>query len=81
MGTKQSRWFAWSPTGDTFVAMLTEPAMIALYWTATHLLNNDLVGALLRLADQSGSQRAFPGVVDRLPSQAALKRVRGSRRI
>jgi hypothetical protein len=47
MSTKQSRWFTWSPTGDTLVAVITELAMIALYWTATHLLDNDWAAVLV----------------------------------
>jgi membrane protease YdiL (CAAX protease family) len=38
MSAKQSRWFAWSPTGDTLVAVVTEIAMVAAYWTTAHLL-------------------------------------------
>jgi hypothetical protein len=34
-----SRWFAWAPNADTLVAFLTEVAMVAAYWTATHLLS------------------------------------------
>jgi hypothetical protein len=47
MSAKQSRWFAWSPTGDTLVAVVTELAMIALYWTATHLLDNNWAAVLI----------------------------------
>jgi len=39
MSAKQSRWFTWSPNSDTLMALLTEIAMIALYWTTTHLLS------------------------------------------
>lgn len=39
MSAKQSRWFTWSPSSDTLVAVLTEIAMIAAYWTTTHLLS------------------------------------------
>ena len=39
MGAEKSRWFTWSPNVDTLVALLTEIAMIAAYWTATHLLS------------------------------------------
>jgi hypothetical protein len=39
MSAKRSRWFTWSPNGDTLVAVLTEVAMIAAYWTTTHLLS------------------------------------------
>ncbi len=38
MSAKQPRWFTWSPNADTLVALLTEVAMIAAYWTTTHLL-------------------------------------------
>lgn len=38
MSTKQSRWFTWYPNRDTLAALLTEIAMIALFWTTTHLL-------------------------------------------
>ncbi|MGC9393480.1 MAG: hypothetical protein ACP5J4_01345 [Anaerolineae bacterium] len=47
MRAKSLRWFAWSPTGDTLVAMVTELAMIVLYWTATHLLDNDWTAVLV----------------------------------
>ena len=47
MSTKRSRWFAWSPTGDTPMAMLTEIAMIALYWITTHLLSGGWDGVLV----------------------------------
>lgn len=39
MGAEKSRWFTWSPNGDTFVAFLTEIAMIVAYWTVAHLLS------------------------------------------
>lgn len=39
MNTKQSRWFTWRPSRDTLMALLTEVAMIVLYWTTTHLLS------------------------------------------
>ena len=39
MGAEKSRWFTWSPNGDVLVAVLTEVAMIAAYWTTTHLLS------------------------------------------
>ena len=39
MGGEKPRWFTWSPNGDLLVAVLTEVAMIAAYWTTTHLLS------------------------------------------
>ena len=39
MSAEQSHWFTWSPSRDTLVALLTEIAMIALYWITTHLLS------------------------------------------
>jgi hypothetical protein len=39
MGREKSRWFTWAPNVDTLVAVLTEVAMIAAYWTTTHLLS------------------------------------------
>lgn len=47
MSTKQSRWFTWSPNADTLVALLTEIAMIAAYWTAAHLLTRGWDGVLV----------------------------------
>lgn len=47
MKTKQSRWFTWSPNRDTFVALLTEIAMIALYWINTHFLSSGWDGILV----------------------------------
>jgi membrane protease YdiL (CAAX protease family) len=38
MSAQRSRWFCWSPSSDTLVAVLTEIAMMAAYWTVTHLL-------------------------------------------
>jgi hypothetical protein len=38
MSEERSHWFTWSPSSDTLVALLTEIAMIALYWITTHLL-------------------------------------------
>jgi hypothetical protein len=39
MSTKKLRWFTWSPSSETWIALLTEIAMIALYWITTHLLS------------------------------------------
>ena len=47
MSTKQSRWFTWSPNSDTLMALLTEIAMIALYWITTHLLSSGWDGVLI----------------------------------
>ena len=47
MSAQRSRWFAWSPSSDTLVAVLTEIAMIAAYWTATHLLSRGWDGVLV----------------------------------
>jgi len=47
MSVKQSRWFIWSPNADTLVALLTEIAMIAAYWTAAHLLTRGWDGVLV----------------------------------
>ena len=47
MSTKQSRWFTWSPNGDTLVAVFTEIVMIAAYWTTTHLLSGGWDGVLV----------------------------------
>jgi hypothetical protein len=47
MNAKQSRWFTWSPNGDMLVALLTEIAMIAAYWTTTHLLSGGWDGVLV----------------------------------
>ena len=46
MSTKKLRWFTWSPGGDTLIALLTEIAMIALYWITTHLLGGGWDGVL-----------------------------------
>jgi len=47
VSAKQSRWFTWSPSSDTLLAVLTEIAMIALYWTTTHLLSSGWDGVLV----------------------------------
>ncbi len=47
MNTKQSHWFAWSPSSDTLMALLTEIAMIALYWITAHLLSGGWDGVLV----------------------------------
>ena len=47
MSTKKLRWFTWSPGGDTLIALLTEIAMIALYWITTHLLSGGWDGILV----------------------------------
>ncbi len=61
MSVKQSRWFIWSPNADTLVAVLTEIAMIAAYWTATHLLRSELAAVLvLGLLTNLGLNVLFP---------------------
>lgn len=47
MSTRQSHWFTWSPSGDTLMALLTEIAMIALYWITTHLSSGGWDGVLV----------------------------------
>jgi hypothetical protein len=47
MSARQSRWFTWSPNADTLVALLSEFAMIAAYWTTTHLLSGGWDGVLV----------------------------------
>ena len=47
MSAKGSRWFTWSPSGDTLVALLSEIVMIAAYWTAAHLLTRGWDGVLV----------------------------------
>ncbi len=47
MSAQRTRWFAWSPSSDTLVAVLTEIAMIAAYWTTTHLLSPGWDGVLV----------------------------------
>ena len=47
MNARRLHWFKWSPSGDTWMALLTEIAMIALYWITTHLLSDGWDGVLV----------------------------------
>ncbi len=47
MNSREPQWFTWSPSRDILMALLTELAMVALYWTTTQLLSGGWDGVLV----------------------------------
>jgi len=61
MSAKKLQWFAWSPSIDTVAAVLTEIAMVGLYWVTTHLLTSGWDGVLVfGVLTNLGLNVAFP---------------------